>query len=122
MTNPYALLGALLALIAGLGGAYWQGRQDGGDACLAEQVRDEQVTVIASEAAASAVAAAISKIEVKNVTVNQKLQREVIERQVFRDCRSGPDAVRLFNSAVPGAPEQPAAAASELPVSGAARR
>lgn len=119
--NPRTLLAGVLLLVGLTGGAYWQGRQDGGNACIAEQARDVEVAVIAGEAAASATAAAISKIEVRNVTITQQLQREVIERQVFRDCRSGDDARRLFNSAIPGAAEQPAAAPGELPASHAAR-
>jgi len=29
----------------------------------------------------------------------QRIERETIEKPVFRDCRSGADAVRLLNSA-----------------------
>jgi hypothetical protein len=107
--NPYLLLAGLIAFAAAVGGAYWQGRQDGADHCIAEQVRDEAVAAIAGDAAASAAAKAISQLEVKHVTVRQTLEREVLTKEVFRDCRSGPDAVRLFNATLPGA-DQPASA------------
>lgn len=67
----------------------------------ARLLRDEQIAATATEAAASAAAKAIASIEVKNVTITQQLQKEVQTREVFRECRSGPDAARLLN-ATPG--------------------
>ena len=115
--NPWAILGAVL-LIGGLvGAAYRQGREYG------EKTREETLARAAADSAASAAAAAISRIEVRNVVVNKALEREVLTREVFRDCRSGPDAVRMLNS-TPGI-AAPAGAASagggELPGPGATR-
>lgn len=101
--NQYTILAIVVASIAAMGGSYWQGRQDGRNACQAQESRDTEVARIAGTAAAASAAEAISKQEVRHVTVTQKLQREVIEREVYRDCRSGPGAVELFNSAIPGA-------------------
>lgn len=120
--NPYVLLGGLAAFLIAVGGAYIQGRSDGFDKCEAATARDERVAQIATAAAADAAASAISKIEVRNETIRQTLQREVIEKPVYRDCHSGPAAVGLFNSAI-----DPAAAAStadpgKLPAPDAAAR
>jgi hypothetical protein len=115
--NPWALLAVVLAWGGSVGYAYIHGRQSGQDACIAESVRDEAVAAIASEAAASAAAQAISRIEVRNVTVNKALEREVQTREVFRECRSGADAVRLLNS-TPGihaAPRAESAASGIVP-------
>lgn len=113
--NPYVLLGGVLAAIVAIGSAYLQGRSDGLDKCEAAQARDERVAQIATAAAADAAASAISRIEVKHATIRQTLEREVIEKPVFRDCRSGPAAVSVFNSSID--PAQPASAAdpSQLP-------
>jgi hypothetical protein len=120
--NPYFLLAGLIAFAMATGGAYLQGQSDGQDKCVAEQVRDEQVAQIASMAAAEAAASAISRIEVRHATVRQTLEREIIEKPVFRDCRSGADAVRLFNATLDPAPAASAPGAGELPATDPAAR
>lgn len=120
--NPYVLLAGVLAFAAATGAAYFQGRSDGRDGCVAEQARDERVTQIASAAAAASAAEAISRIEVRHATVRQTIEREIVEKPVFRDCRSGPDAVRLFNSALDPASAASAPGAGELPAPDAAAR
>lgn len=121
MLNPWLLLAIVIGWGASVAAAGWAAYGAGQDKCIAEQARDAIVAQIAADAAGEATAKAISKIEVRNVTIQQKLQREVIERQVFRDCRSGDDARLLFNSAIPAAADKPAAAAVELPASNPAR-
>lgn len=108
---------------AALGAAYVQGRGDGRAGCEAETAREERIGALAAAQAASAAAAAISTIEVRNVTIRQQLEREVVTREVFRDCRSGADAVRLLNDTIgagtdggpgrPGGGGVPAAAAAD---------
>lgn len=120
--NPYFMLGGFVAFLVSVGGAYYQGRVDGGDKCIAEQARDERVTIIASEAAASAAADAISKIKVKHTTVRQELEREIVNHEVFRECHSGPDAVRMFNAAIPGYAAASAADSGVVPTSDASGR
>lgn len=110
--SPWALLGGVLVAVGALGGSYLQGRADGRNSEIAEHATQAQLVAAAGEEAASAAAAAIAKLEVKHVTVRQQLEREVLEREVYRTCDSGPDAVRLFNSTIPGA------AASEPPGDG----
>ena len=117
--NPWFLLATVLAVGAACGGAYWQGRQDGKAVCQAEHNRDQEVAAIAGEAAASAAAHAISKIEVKHVTLRQRLETEVREIPVYRDCRHSPDGLRRLNEALatgsqpepPGGGQLPAASA-----------
>ena len=118
----YAALAGAVVLVALTGGAYWMGHTAGSDAQAARQQRDEHLVAQAGEAAASAAAAAINRIEVKHVTVNQALQREVIDRPVFRDCRSGDGAVSLFNSTIPSGAAEPAAGGGQLPAQDAAGR
>lgn len=118
--NPWMLLGGLLTLLGATGGAYWQGRHDGKSECLAETARDTVVAQIASDAAASAAADAISKITVTHRTIRQELQRDIVEKPVYRDpdCRTGADSLQRFNSAIPGA-AQPGADPGKLPASDA---
>ncbi len=102
--NPYVLAGGLLALIAAFGGGWWAG----GQVEQAAQAREDRVAAVATEAAASAAAQAISQIKVQHRTVQQELTREIIDRPVFTDCRSGLSAVQLFNSAIPDYKPEPA--------------
>lgn len=120
--NPYAIAAGLVLWAASVLGAGWWAYGAGKDAELATQAREDRAAQVARDAATSAAAAAISRIEVKNVTVRQPLETIVRTEQVFRDCRSGPDAVRLLN-ATPGvaAPAASAAGDGQLPGTGAAR-
>lgn len=121
--TPWALLGIVLAVGAMVGGAYMRGREDGENKIVAQQTREETLARAAADSAASAAAAAISRIEVRNVVVNKALEREVLTREVFRDCRSGADAVRMLNT-TPGIAQAAGSAPSgggELPAAGSAR-
>lgn len=119
MMNPYAIIAALVLAAAAIGGAYWQGRNDGRDACEALQAREDAVRQETRELAQQGAADAIGKLEVKHVTIKQKLEREVREKTVFAECRSGPDSVRIYNSGVAGGAES--AGGSELPTSNPSR-
>lgn len=66
----------------------------------AETVRQETI-----QAAQLGAAEAISKIEVKQQTVIQKVQHEVQTNTVYRDCVVPPDGVRMLNDAIAGAGE-----------------
>jgi hypothetical protein len=117
------LIGAL-AIVAAVGGAYWQGRQDGRDIELAEAARDEQVADIASRAAADAVAVGLSNLKVINRTIQNEVQRDVIEKPVYRDvaCRHDADSLQRVNAALTGAYAAGPAGASQLPTTDAAAR
>lgn len=102
--------------------AFFYGINVGDDHATAAVAREERIGRVATAAATSAAASAIAGIEVKNVTIQRKLEREVLTREVFRDCRSGPDAMQLLNAS-PGiaSAESAAAPGGQLPASGAAR-
>lgn len=120
MTSLERILLSLLAWAASLAGAGWWAYGAGQASELASQYREAQASAAAGAQAASAAAAAIAKIGVRNVTINKALEREVVTREVFRDCRSGPAAVQLLNS-TPGI-ARPASAPGDgqLPGAGAA--
>jgi len=103
--NPWLILAAALALAGLAGGAYRLGREDGENKIVAQQARESEIAQKAADAATSAAADAISKITIKHQTVRQEVEREVQTREVFRDpgCRTGPDLLRLYNDAIPGA-------------------
>lgn len=116
--NPYLIIGAMLAFAAAVGGAYIQGRSDGQDKCVAEQVRDEQVAQIASVAAADAAASAITAIKFRNTTITQEVQREIQTKTVYRECLHSPEQLQRINEALTGTAEP--AASGVLPSAGTA--
>ena len=46
----------------------------------------------------------LAKIEVKNVTIKQKMETQVIEHTFYRDCKHTPDGLQLLNEALNGKP------------------
>ena len=104
----------LIALIVAAGGGVRVGLKLKQGEWDAAQVASSETM----QAAQAGAAEAIAKLEVKNVTIRQAVQREVVTKEVFRDCRSGPIALGLLNSAA-GA-SSPAAGASDVPGSGGA--
>jgi hypothetical protein len=117
----YAGLAAALIWCGCIGGAFWYGLGLGEDRANAQAAREDRIAVIATEAAASAAAGAIARIEVKNTTIHQTLERVTRENTIFTDCRSGPVALGLLNSTAGIAGPDKPAAGGELPPAGAAR-
>jgi hypothetical protein len=121
--NPWALLGVIAlwaGTIAGTAAFFYEAGQDSeiADQAEVEKARDDTRAI-----AAAAVASGIANMEVKHVTIRQQLQTEVRTREVFRDCRSGPDAVRMLNdSPAIAKPAAGAASGGELPTTGAVGR
>lgn len=107
--NPWIILAAVLALGAGLTGAYIKGGHDKENSILAEQKRQDELV----QKVQTSIATSVAAIEVKNVTIKQRMEREIVEKTVFRDCKSGPDLVRQYNAIATGSSEP--AGDSELP-------
>jgi hypothetical protein len=113
------MLIAFAAAFGALGGAYLQGRHDGSNAVEATAAREERVGQLAGAAAAASAAEAISKIKVRNTTIQNEVQREVSERVVYRDCVHSPDQLQRINAALTGA--EPPADHGQLPAANASR-
>ena len=98
LINPWLLLAALLIILASFGGGYVKGRSDANSNC------SEARTLIleASQKAQEAAAQEIAKIDIRHTTIRQKVQRETIEKPVYRDCSHSPDGLRLVNQALSG--------------------
>ena len=118
--NPWILLAIVLLWGASLGGMYLKAHSDGVNECQAADARDVHVAETATKAATDAAAAAISKIEVKNTTIHQKVQHDVIEKAVYRECRHDAGSLRNLNEALTGAAEP--AGGGVVPAADAARR
>jgi uncharacterized protein HemX len=93
--NPYAIIATMVAALALFVGGYALGRHQEAEHNVAEQVRDVAVANIAAEQAAQA----ISKIEVRNVTIQRQLETRVRDNPVYRDCVLDPVSLRQLNAA-----------------------
>ena len=69
MPSPWVLL----AFAVALAGAYFKGRNDGADLAEVQQAREERIAATAYDAAQRGAAKAIAGIEIKNVTIKQKM-------------------------------------------------
>lgn len=100
MIGPYSLIAIAGAWAVSVAGAAYWAYGAGQDKEIAAQARESKASVQAAEIAARVSAEAIAKIEVRQVTIRQKLQTEVREKPVFKECRSGQEALNLLNEAL----------------------
>ena len=115
MFNPYILL-ALVAAFAGTGWAsYSKGVDNGRNAVLAQQQAADQVRAETLKLAQEGAAQAISQIEVKNVTITRRIEREIQANTVYRDCRHSPEQLRDINEAITGQRGSEPAGGGQLP-------
>lgn len=100
LTNPYVLLGGVLAVVLAVGGAYIKGRGDGAALERAELKEDAELVRETREVAMRSAAEAIAAIEIKQVTIRQTLEKAINEKPAYRDCVHSPDGLRAVNAAL----------------------
>lgn len=98
-----ALLAAVIVWGASAGGAYYYGRTDGRAIETSAQARENKIAEAATQAAVLASAKAIAAIEVKNVTVKQRVETQIRDRPVYRDCAHDQRVLNDINRALTGA-------------------
>ena len=93
---------ALVAVIAsGLGSGY-AGWTFSRDYYAAKATENKELIERAAQASREAAAEVISGIEVKNVRITQKLETEIREKPVYRDCVADDSVFALTNEAITG--------------------
>lgn len=105
---PYALPAGMLAWWLSLCAAGWWAYGQGRDHEIATQSRESRAAQMAGDAAASAAAAAIARIRVRHQTITQEVQREIVDRPVYRDCGHSAEQLQRINAAIAGEPARPA--------------
>ena len=113
---PQLLIGGAI-WAASVGLAVWWGYGLGADHEVAAHAREKSAAVQAGEAAASAAAEAISRLEVKHVQIRQRTEQTIREVPVYRDCRHDDRVMRDINAARTGA--EPAPADDSVPAASA---
>lgn len=94
--SPWSILGIAVVTV----GAYASGRIDGSRLAEATQAREERIAQVVTEKANDAAAKAIAAIGVRNVTLRQTLQKEVIREPVYVDCQHSPIGLQSVNDAL----------------------
>jgi hypothetical protein len=112
------ILAACAVLAASYGVVGVKAYRAGQNKVIAETSRLIDQEVRTRDAAIAAASEAISKIEVRNVTVRQKAETITREVPVYRDCRHDGDGLRLVNQALTDTAEP--AAGTQLPAADAA--
>ncbi len=113
-------VGAAVATVAALVGAYQAGSGAGAAREEARRLRDEQLVAAAGDRAASVAAAAIARIRLTNTTITQEVRREIESHPVYRDCVHSPEQLQRINAALTGEPAAEPAGGGQLPPAGAA--
>ena len=109
-------LAGLLLLVGGGGYAGWTARDWKAAADERQAQRHEKQLREARDVGIAAAAQAIAQIEVKNVTVRQRTEKEFVDRPVYRDCVADERVLALTNEAITG--EVVPAADGGLPAAG----
>lgn len=94
----YQLIGAALAIVLIFGAGYGLGRTDG----QAVEVAKQMSAIRSREETLSQVAEAVSKMQVVNKTIHARVERETIEKPVYRECVHTDDGLRYVNEALTG--------------------
>ena len=96
-----ALIALVAILASGLGSGY-AGWTFSRDYYAAKAIENKELIERAAQASREAAATAISGIEVKNVRITQKLETEIREKPVYRDCVADDSVFNLTNEAITG--------------------
>lgn len=97
------------AMIAAMVACYAWGRYDGAALESASVMRENEVVDKAIAAGRTGAAEEIAKLEIKNVTIQQRIERETREVPVYRDCRHSAPGLRSLNDALENRPLAPGA-------------
>lgn len=108
LASPWLILAAVVALGASHTYAYVKGGTARENSIRAEQQRQDELVQKIQQSTAQQIAA----IEVKHVTVRQKLETEIREKPVYVNCRADQRVLDTVNEAITG---HPAPGNSELP-------
>lgn len=115
MIRPYIYLVLVLALLGVVGAAYLKGREHGRDEIQLQQFRDAELVATTRAAAARGAAEEIAKIQVNHQTIRREVEREIVQKPVYRDCGADERVMRLVNDALAGRAPAVSDGSSDVP-------
>jgi len=114
MFNPTTLLIGALAFLLAISGSYIKGRGDGQRIAKADQAEVLEFARKVRDESQRAAAEAIARIEIKQTTIRQTLEKEIHEKPVYVACSHDADSLQRINAAITGR-EPDAASSGKLP-------
>lgn len=95
---------AIITLVwaASVAGAFFYGREVGIDTEINRQVEIKQAIEDTRTQAALGAASEISKLKIKNTTIQGKVIEVVRDNPVYRDCKHDDAGMQLINEALTG--------------------
>lgn len=93
--NPLVYIVVMIGLLAAGAAGGWKACSDHRDALALAEFQGKA-------AALEATAAAIAKIDVKQVTIRQQAETIVREKTVYAECKNTPEMMQVLNSAAKG--------------------
>ena len=101
--QPYAYFAIAAILATALGAAYLKGREDGRDSEQAQLAREASLVAVTRAVALRSAAEAIAQIQITHSTIRQAVEREIVEKPVYRDeCKHSDRVMQLINAALAG--------------------
>jgi hypothetical protein len=101
--QPYAYFAIAAILATALGASYLKGREDGRDSEQAQLAREASLVAVTRAVALRSAAEAIAQIQVTHSTIRQAVEREIVEKPVYRDeCKHSDRVMQLINAALAG--------------------
>jgi hypothetical protein len=100
MINPWYIVGLLVGVITLTSTAYNYGYNNGVNKVEAAQTRDNDLIAKVEERAMLGAANEIAKIQLKQTTIYNKVQKEVQTNTVYRECKHTADGLRSINEAL----------------------
>ena len=102
--QPYVYFALAAAIAAALGAAYLKGWEGGRDAQQAQIARDAYLVATTRAVALKTAAEAIAQIQINHSTIRQAVEREIVEKPVYRDvdCAQSDRVMQLINAALAG--------------------
>lgn len=100
LINPWVVVAWLVSLAIASGGAYWYAWDARSDKCELDGLRIDKAATAARDAAIDAASKAIAGIDIKHTTINRKVEREVIEKPVYKECRHTPEMFETIKEAM----------------------
>ena len=114
--NPTVVLAIVAAVGVSSGLGYWRGVSVTENSIAADIAREEQLAQRIFDEAIAATASEISKIEILNTTIKQKVEREIRTEKIYLECRHTGDTFRLLNAILEGTGSTESFSDFELPV------
>jgi hypothetical protein len=98
--NPWLIIGSLVINILMTGAAYKFGYDNGENKIKASQIAENDLIAKVEERARLGAANEIAKIQLKQTTIYNKVQKEVQTNTVYRECKHTADGLRSLNEAL----------------------